>query len=86
MPDELLIAFADSLTALWTKKLGIQLEDYTSSEEEGGASPKSNGHHASSNHCRKSGAGAEMLWVCPDSIIRAELITLVDSKTEGPYR
>ena len=32
-------------------------------------------------HCRKTGIGAEMLWVRLRSIIPAELLTLVESKT-----
>ena len=32
-------------------------------------------------HCRKTGIGAEMLWVRLRSIIPAELVTIVESKT-----
>ena len=32
-------------------------------------------------HCRKTGTGAEMLWVRVCSITLAELLTLVESKT-----
>ena len=32
-------------------------------------------------HCRKTGIGAEILWVRLRSIIDAELLTLVESKT-----
>jgi hypothetical protein len=32
-------------------------------------------------HCRKTGIGAEMLWVRVCSITPAELLTLVESKT-----
>ncbi len=61
-----------------TKKLAIQLKH---SEVKGVASPKSNGHYASSNHCRESGTAAEILWVRLRSIIAADLLTLVESRT-----
>ena len=32
-------------------------------------------------HCRKTGIGAEMLWVRLRSIIPADLLTIVESKT-----